>query len=925
MAWVLDRVEGWEHGRASTTGGGLVNVLTNAIALARTTMGSDFCAECSPGAAAAGIWHANTLVANPPNVAVKFDFEVPTLPASDLEIFSFYSGSGQYERIYLQSDGKFRMQNHAGTSSFLSTNAYIAGDIVHFEVRALIASTGNRTVRWKIDGGDANTYTDANVSTTKWSAFRFGSASTAGPAATLYYDNAVMWTSTSATEEAAYPTTSDPSLVVIGHAPNADAGHTTGGANFRTQAGTAIVDGTTTVWTLIDDIGATADAADYVEKFAGTGAIATQHVKIAFEDASAHGMGTATPKEVSAYFGLQEGASQAEVAIVDLTVNAVTATLFSGDIGQTALGHFHGRTVTATITATHVDAMTLRFGGTDASPVIRLHYALVQVAWLPSAGGTVTYAATPAGQAAVVAALVRTLTLAATPAAVAVAAVALARTVTFGASVSGQGTVAAALTVTAGGALVTFDAAVAGQAAVAAASAPTRSLAAPVAGLAAVSAADVVQRSLAAVVAGQAAVVAPVAVQRSLAAPVVGQGAIVVNLFAPVGLAATVSGQAALAAALTATRAVAATVAGQGAIVAAIGGVVPLAAVVRPGDEVMVGEVKVGTVKVGEVIHDAEIVVTSLNLAQLMSATVAGQASLSAAETRTIGLAAAAAGQAAITAAESPIRALAATVAALAQVAVAEAPIRSLSSAPVAGQASLTVDVTTSKNLAAVVAGQAAVTAAITVTVAGNFVQFDVTVAGQGAIAVPLAVTHVFSAPVAGLATVTAVEGTIKQLAAVVAGSGSVSSALARTRALAAVLSLVGGQVTAGASRVKGLDATVSGQAAINVVTSRSVLLAALVQAVGRVEAAYYFKRLLTAAVACDVVDLVTTACDVVDLLTGAGVINVGEITVGVAKVGAIGSDAATLDLDAAVCDDDVWTAASSDTLQLVGAPEYLG
>lgn len=394
MAWSLDHAEGFDHDIESTAGGGLFGSLVNATIVAGAARTGGFGLRCSPGAAAAGNADINRVVSITwTQLCVKVHVKLPSpLPASDLQLLSCYSGAGHRDRIFLQSNGKLRMENWLATVSDLSTATYTAGQTVSIEFRAFIASSGNRTLRWRLDGTDEGSIgPDGNTSTTQWALVRLGSDSTTGPAATLDYDDLVIFGSTQTTEESAWPTQSNYQLEVRMHKPKADSTHVMGSGTFRDSTGTSITAGTTNAWTFVDDV--PTPGTDYIEKLTGTGGIVAERLAIALQDMADVGA-TGTPAGAKGFVGMAESASQAEIASVYLkdTVTPSEHQILEGDIGSTTLTYIRSQFAALSLVTTQakVDGLELWFGGSDATPNPRLHVVWANVIYLPAAGGTMT-------------------------------------------------------------------------------------------------------------------------------------------------------------------------------------------------------------------------------------------------------------------------------------------------------------------------------------------------------------------------------------------------------------------------------------------------------------------------------------------------------------------------------------------------------
>lgn len=392
MTWVLERVEGFEHGQHSTVGGGLATALVNATASTTNPRTGSYSGRLQPQSDAAGYWEWTLSATTYRTVCFKGHVKLPgSLPGSDLRIAYFYSGSGHREYLVLQSDGKLKLQAWTGETD-LSTATFSGGDYVGVELMCFInASTGVRTLRWKVNGTDEGSFTSTDTSTSAHTRFYIGTDSTTGPFTSFNWDDCVIWVSTS--EETTYPADSSHNLRVKMHNPNADGTHTMGSATWDDHLGNTIDGSTTTSWQLIDNFPST-DTGDYVEKLTGSGALSAENLRHEYQSTSDVSESTSTPKGAHCYLALAEEASQAENTQVDVTVNAVTTEIFNGDIGSTAVAYKSKAIPNNSWTTSHIDAMYSRFGGTDPAPDIRLYVACIQVAYLPATSIEYTDSAT---------------------------------------------------------------------------------------------------------------------------------------------------------------------------------------------------------------------------------------------------------------------------------------------------------------------------------------------------------------------------------------------------------------------------------------------------------------------------------------------------------------------------------------------------
>lgn len=384
-------------------------------------------------------------------------------------------------------------------------------------------------------------------------------------------------------------------------------------------------------------------------------------------------------------------------------------------------------------------------------------------------------------------------------------------TKTFDATLAGIGAVAADLTVTAGpvyrtqivkscgrraradrarnrnrlyyssgatlvpsGGTVTFDAAVAGTGAVAAQADRTRAVAASVPGVGVIAAQADRVRSLDAAPAGQGTVVAQADRIRGLDVVAAGTGAVVAQADRLRGLAAVVAGTGTVAADTVRTRALDAGVAGQGAVTAQSVNTLAFAAVAQ-GVSVVAADVAVQRALAASVAGigaaAADVTVTSGAGVQPGSVRIVRSVGRSARDVRRrrrtqayyssgptlvggiVAFSASAAGQATVAAVSSVTRSVGAVV---------------QGGGAVAGQLAVL------RGLAAAVAGQGAVVVAVTVTPGGSIVTFDAGVAGQGSITVALARQRALAALLQGQAQLQASLTGITGLAVVVQGQAVV-------------------------------------------------------------------------------------------------------------------------------------------------------
>lgn len=401
MAWDLEQVTGFEHGQVQTAtfgGAGGPRALWSGTKPAAASVTADAARTGSYGLRFAitgtgAIWSLPTNAINSTTAkqaCIKFHIRVnDATPASETEVLAINPASATLdrERLFLQTDGKLRFVNEDEDATITSTNSLSDNTWHAVELRAFMAADGTRTLRMRVDGTDeqSDSETGALNATSNYTTLRFGPNTAV--TLTVDYDDVVIWTSTSASEEASWPTNCDSDLRVQGHVPNADGAHSIGTGTYQNSAAGNITNGTTDAYTYIDDIRSI--GTDYVAKTAGTEAIGTSYLRFEFENTSVYSESTSTPVGYQAIVGATESASQAENFTADVTCDGVTTTLVSADVGSTATIVFYRNPVELpSAAASDVDAMYMRFGSTDSTPNPRLQAAIIEVAYLPSVSTT---------------------------------------------------------------------------------------------------------------------------------------------------------------------------------------------------------------------------------------------------------------------------------------------------------------------------------------------------------------------------------------------------------------------------------------------------------------------------------------------------------------------------------------------------------
>jgi hypothetical protein len=370
------RLTGFEHGAASTAGGGLFTAINGAgvtidAALARSGGYSLRVAD------AAGSAHNGSVSVGSAVAVIRFYVRLAALPAADVaELAVVDAAAGTDLRLGYRSASQALSLRFGGAAANVSTTPITAGTWQRLDIR-FTANTNPRTADWRVDGA-AQTAVSTGGAATTVSAIVFGST-VAADAYTANYDDLLV--SGTAAE---FPV-GDGSVAAL--RPDG-MGTSNNLGSFRHEDGSAI--DASTYLRLDDD--PLSGTAEYVRQQFGT---AADYIELTFQDSALTCISGVSG--ILSYHSAGAGANDGKTSVFS---GATERVIYAGDMSETVL--FYRSAIlappgTSWTTAT-VNGLLGRLGySADTSPNPYWDGLLLEVATGSTAPGTVTVTATAGG------------------------------------------------------------------------------------------------------------------------------------------------------------------------------------------------------------------------------------------------------------------------------------------------------------------------------------------------------------------------------------------------------------------------------------------------------------------------------------------------------------------------------------------------
>jgi len=370
------RLTGFEHGAASTAGGGLFTTINGAgvtidSALSRSGAYSLRIAD------AAGSAHNASVSVGTAVAVMRFYVRLAALPAADVtELAVFDAAAGTDLRLGYRSASQALSLRFGGAAANVSTAPITAGTWQRLDIR-FTANTNPRTADWQVDGVAQTAVSTGGASTTV-SGIVFGSTVAADAYTASYDDLLVSGTS------AEFPI-GDGSVVAL--RPDA-MGTSNNPGSFRHED-TSAIDASTYLRLDDDPLSGTAQ---YVRQQFGT---AADYIELTFQDTALTCISGLSG--IVSYHSAGAGANDGKTSLFS---GATERVIYAGDMSEVSL-FYRSATIAppgATWTTGAVNGLVGRFGySADNNPSPHWDGLLLELATGSAAPGTVTVTATAGG------------------------------------------------------------------------------------------------------------------------------------------------------------------------------------------------------------------------------------------------------------------------------------------------------------------------------------------------------------------------------------------------------------------------------------------------------------------------------------------------------------------------------------------------